>query len=348
MALGPHLGGEIGVVLVEIVVSAVGEKSHGLHWEGEDVAAALLVEPVHEMLLQPVERLPLRCAAVREAKIPEHTLKIVAVEIADVPEHGLVAPVAGRHVHRMHDLLEIVVYHLDERALLGVELHDLIKTGEVVIPVVLADEIIEVHQELRRGHGPHELGGDRIDEVDELAAERLEVRRSDGDSPEFAQTAHEERIHRNGNAVREARSTALVMFVKYVRIEILEVLVRKGPPVEGLYLVTHYIAVLLDVVLLVELVAEGHDVLAGDICVGVELGPRRRIGGGDIILDKITLAAQIHVGIEFLDIGKGHLLVDGHERLLHLTADFSTRNALIDIEVVYDGDNYGIIAVLLG
>ena len=109
------------------------------------------------MLLEPAERLPPGSGTVREAEVAEHALEVVLVEIAYVPEHGLVAPVAGGHVHRVHHLLEVVVDDLDERALLGVELHDIVEVSEVVVAVVLADEVVEVHQELRGGHRAHEL-----------------------------------------------------------------------------------------------------------------------------------------------------------------------------------------------
>ena len=66
------------------------------------------------------------------------------------------------------------------------------------------------------------------------------------------------------------------MFVKNVAFKILYILVGKFPAVHSLDLVLHNIAVLLDIVLLVEFLAKCHDVLAGDIGIGVELGT----GGG--------------------------------------------------------------------
>ncbi len=346
VSLGPHLGGEVGVLLVGIVVATVGEQSHSLHREGEDIVVAFLVEPVHEMLLEPAEGLPLRGGAVRETEVAEHAVEIRLVEIADVPEHGLIAAVARRHVHRVDHLLEIVVDDLEQGALLDVVLHHVIKMLEVVVTVILADEIVQVHQELRSGHRAHELGRDAVDEVDELAAEGLEVGRGDGNAAEFLQAALQEGIHRDGDAVREARGAGLVVLVEDMRLKVLDVLVGERAAVQGLDLVLHDVAVLLDIVLLVELVAQRHDVLAGDVGVGVELGARRGVGSLDVVLDEVTFLAEVQVGVEFLDIGTGDLLVDRHQGIHHLTADLLAGDAFIDIQVVDDGHDDGVVAIL--
>ena len=155
----------------------------------------------------------------------------------------------------MHDLLEAVVDDLDKGTLLAVFLHDIIEMLEVIVTVVLADEIVKVHEELGSGHSAHELGRHRVYQVDELAAEALEVGRGNGYSAELLEAANEERIHRDCDAIGESGSAALVMLVKHVGIEVLEVLVGKMTPVEHLDLVAHDVAVLLDIVLLVQLVA---------------------------------------------------------------------------------------------
>ena len=275
------------------------------------------------MLLEPGQRLPLRLGAVREGEFAEYSAEIRLVEVADVPEHGLVSPVARRHVHGVHDLLEIIVDDLDESTLLEIVLHHLVETGQVVVAIVLPDEVVEIHQELRSGHGSHELGRHRVNKVDELAAEGLEVGRGYGHAAELPEAALEERIHGDGHAVRVAGSSALVVLVENVALKILDVLVGKLPAVHRLDLVLHDVAVLLDVVLLVELLAECHDVLAGDIGIGVELGA----GGGvrclDIVADEVSLLAEVETLVEFLDVGQGNLLVDGHQGLDHLTPDLA-------------------------
>ena len=334
VALRPHLGGEVGVLLVGIIVAAVGQQRHRLDREGQDVVVALLVEPIHEVLLQPGEGLPLRRRPVRKTEVAEHALEIGLVKVADVPEHGLVAAVAGRHVHRMHDLLETIVDDLAERAFLDIVLHDLVQAVQVVVAVILADEIVQVHQELRRRDGTHELRGDRIHQVDELAAEGLEVGRGDGHAAQLAQAAHEERIHRDGDAVGIARGTALIVLVQDVGLQVVDVLLGHAAAIEGADLVLHDVAVLLDVVLLVELVAEGHDVLARDVGVGVELGAGRGVGGLDVVADEVVLLAEVHAPVVGLDVLKGDLLVDGHQGLHDLAADLLAGDLVIDIKVV--------------
>ena len=57
----------------------------------------------------------------------------------------------------MDNLLEVVVDDFHKRPLLGVHLHDVLKVIEIVVTVVLADEVVQVHQELRRRHRTHKL-----------------------------------------------------------------------------------------------------------------------------------------------------------------------------------------------
>ena len=52
MTLGIHLGGKVTVLLI-LNVSVLGKQSHGLYRECEHAAQTLLVEPLHETLLQP-------------------------------------------------------------------------------------------------------------------------------------------------------------------------------------------------------------------------------------------------------------------------------------------------------
>ena len=58
----------------------------------------------------------------------------------------------------MYDLLEIIVNHLDQSAFLEIVLNHLVKPVKIVVTVVLPDEVIEIHQELRGGNSTHELG----------------------------------------------------------------------------------------------------------------------------------------------------------------------------------------------
>ena len=248
----------------------------------------------------------------------------------------------------MHHLLEIVVDNLDEGPLLDVHLDNILEMLDVVVTIVLADEIVEIHQELGSSHSAHELGGDGIHEVDELAAERLEVSRGNGDATEVAQTVGKERIHRDGHTVRVTGSAALVVLVKDMALKILDVLVGEATPVQGLDLVLHDVAVLLDVVLLVKLLAKRHYVLAGHIGVGVELRSCGGVRGGDIVFDEVPLLTEVETSIEFLDVGYRHLLVDRHEALLDLPADLAAGDLVVDVEVLSDRNHYCLGALLAG
>ena len=103
------------------------------------------------------------------------------------------------------------------------------------------------------------------------------------------------------------------MFVEDMALKVFDILFGKTPAVHRLDLVLHDIAVLLDVVLLVEFLTEGHDILAGDIGIGIELGAGSRVRGLDVVTDEVAFLAQVHSGIEFLNIRDRHLLVNGHQ-----------------------------------
>ena len=346
--LGPHLGREIGILLVHEIVLAVGQQGHGLYREGKDIVIAFLIEPLHEMLLQPGEGLPLGSCSVREAEIAEHAAEIGLVEVADVPEYGLIAAVARRHVHGVHHLLEVVVDHLHQRTLFDVVLHHRVQFVQVVVPVVLADEIVQVHQELGRCHGTHELGRYGINQVDELATVGFQVGRCDGNAAQILQAAHQEGIHGNGHTIRITRRAALVMLVQDMVLQVLDVLARQLASVQGLDLVPHDVSVLLDVVFLIQLLAQRHDVFARDVGIGIELGARGSVGGSDVVLDEVTFLAEVHAGIEFFDVGHGHLLVNRHQALFNLTADLAAGNLVVDIQVLDNRYHNGLGAFLPG
>ena len=87
------------------------------------------------------------------------------------------------------------------------------------------------------------------------------------------------------------------MLVEDVAFKVFDILLRKTLAVHRLDLVLHYIAVLLDVVLLIELLPEGHDILAGDIGIGIKLRTGRGIRSLDVVADEIALLAEVHAGM---------------------------------------------------
>ncbi len=138
------------------------------------------------------------------------------------------------------------------------------------------------------------------------------------------------------------------MFVEDVALQILDVLAGERTSIKGFDLVLHDVAVLLDVVLLVEFLAEGHDVLSGDIGVGVELGAGGGVGCGDVVTDEVTFLPQIKAGVELLDVGHRNLLVDGHQTLLDLTPDLTACDFVVNVEILRDGDHHSLGAFLTG
>ena len=57
-------------------------------------------------------------------------------------------------------------------------------------------------------------------------------------------------------------------------------------------------------------------------------------------MDEVALLAEVESGIEGLDVFKGDPLVDGHQGVHYLAADFLAGNLVVDIEVVRDRNDY--------
>ena len=149
MTFGVHLSREVTVLLI-LNITVFCEECHGLYREGEDATGTLFVEPVHETLLQPVEAIPMRFFAVREAEVLKEALEIEAVIVADVPENGLEVTCTGRLVKAINDLLEAVGDDLVNGTTTFTEIHYLIRTFVIILSVFLLNEIVHIHKELGR------------------------------------------------------------------------------------------------------------------------------------------------------------------------------------------------------
>src|SRR5574344_461327 len=165
------------------------------------------------MLLKPRKGFPFWGRAVRKPEISKYSVEIRFIEIADIPEHGLISSITGRHIHRMNNLLEVIVNHLGKGSLLYVELDNLVQHRKIVIPIILSDEIIEIHQEFRGSDCSHKLGRNGIYQIDEFPAERFEVGWGHRHAAQFLKACFQERIHSDGDAIRVSRSTALNVLV---------------------------------------------------------------------------------------------------------------------------------------
>ena len=147
MSFSVHLCREIAVLLV-LDVTVLCEQRHRLYREGEHATGTLIIEPVHETLLEPVEAIPMRCLTIREAEVLEEGLEIIAVVVTDIPEYGLEVTCTGGLVETVYDLLEAVCNDLVDRATLETEIYDFVGTLVVVLTKLLLNEIVHIHKEL--------------------------------------------------------------------------------------------------------------------------------------------------------------------------------------------------------
>ena len=144
MSFRIHSGGDVSVFFVQYV-AVFRQQRHRLDREGEHGFGALGVEPPHETLLEPVERIPVGFVPVRENEIAEQAFEIVFVVIGDVPEDRLEIACAGGLVDRVDDLFETVGDYLVERTLFFREVDHLVGPQEIVVSVLLPDEVVQVH-----------------------------------------------------------------------------------------------------------------------------------------------------------------------------------------------------------
>ena len=156
VTLGIHLSREVAPLLVLGLAILVGQQRHGLHGESQQRLGSLAVEPLHETLLQPGESLPVGLRTIGEVELAEDALEVILVIVSHIPEHSLVVAGTRGLVERIHNLLEVVRDDLVDGTLLQTHVSLLVGTLVVVLAILLADEIVHVHQELRRSAGTGE------------------------------------------------------------------------------------------------------------------------------------------------------------------------------------------------
>ena len=338
VSLGIHLGREVAPLAVHHVAVAR-EQRHRLDGEGQHRACALVVEPPHEALLEPRERLPAGARAVREDELPEEALEVVAVVVGDVPEDGLEVARAGGLVDRVDDLLEAVGDDLVDRAAFGREVDDAVGVQVVVLAVLLFDEVVHVHEELGRGARAREHRRDDEDHVDEAAAERLEVGRARRVAADRERAAEQPRVHRDRGAVVGHRR--LVVLVDEVVAQQVEVLVGQLLAVHLADAVGEQAAVEPDEVLFGQLADECGDVLVLDVGVGVVFRSRCRVLRIAVVDQEVELFAVLAVfgvflAVEHVALGHGEVVL-GHEGHLDLVLDLLDAHAVGDVHAAQDG-----------
>ena len=93
-------------------------------------------------------------------------------------------------------------------------------------------------------------------------------------------------------------------------LEVFNVLVCEFLGVYLTNLVRKDIAVLLDVVLLIEFLPQGDDILVRHIGVGVELRTGGGIGGTDVFFDEVLFPVEVLPVVVVLDVSLCNFLVD--------------------------------------
>ena len=317
--LGVHLRRDVAPFLVHHV-AVPGQQGHRLDREGQHGLRALAVEPRHETLLQPRQRFPVRLRPVGEYEFAEQAFEIVAVVIGHVPEHGLEVTRPRGLVDRVDDLFETVRNHLVDRPVLFREVDHLVRPLVVIFSVLLFDEIVHIHQELRRGAGAREHRRYDEDHVDEAAAERLEIGRACRVAAHRERAVQQPRVHRDRSAVVGHRR--FVVLVDEVVFQQAEVFVREFLAVHLLDAVGQQPAVEPDEVLFGQFADQRGDVLVLDVGVGIVFRTRRGVRGIAVVDQEFELFAVFAIlgvllAVEHVALGHGEIAF-GHERHLDL------------------------------
>ena len=123
MSLRVHLCSKLTPLLVT-ALAIIGKKSHCLNRECENCLCTLLVEPLHESLLQPRKAVPVRLSSVWEVEVTEERLEIVLVIVSHIPEYCLEVTSTCWLVDRIYNLLKAVCYYLIYSTLTEREVYD--------------------------------------------------------------------------------------------------------------------------------------------------------------------------------------------------------------------------------
>ncbi len=334
---GIHLGSELSHFGVHHL-TVLAEQGHRFDGESEHSLRALLVEPAHKTLLQPLEAFPVGSRPVGEAELAEKAVEIRLVVVRNVPKHSLIVACAGGLVERVDNLLEAVGDDLVEGAAFEAEVNHLVGAGVVVRTVVLANEVVEIHQELGRGAGSAEHTADHKDHIDKAAAERLQVGGCRRVAADGGRSAEQPGIHRDaGTVVGQRRLVVLVD--KMVRQQ-LDIPVGQLLAVHRLDAVGQQATVEADEIRLRQFADQRSNILVLDVGVGIVLGPRGGVGSLAIVRQELHLLhrlAVLGVALAIEHKALGHVVVFFlHQGHFDLVLDFLDRDAVVDVEVRKD------------
>ena len=335
VALAVHLGREVAPLLVEAFAVAVGQQGHRLDGEGEQRLGALLVEPLHEALLQPRKAGPVGLLAVGEVELAENRLEVILVIVSHVPEDGLVVAGAGGLVERVDDLLEAVGDDLVDGALLERQVDHLVGAVVVVLAILQSEEVVHVHQELGRGAGTREHRRDHEHHVGEAAAERLQVGRGRRVAADGGGAAYEPGVHRDRGAVVGQRG--LVVLIYKVVGQLVDVFVGQLLSVHLLDAVGQQAAVQAYEVRLGQLADERGYVFVFHVGIGVVLRTGGRVDRLHVFREELHLLQRLAVLGVLLTVEDkrfGHAVVAlAHQRFLHLILNILHGDVVVDVQV---------------
>ena len=222
---------------------------------------------------------------------------------------------------------------------------DFVGTLVVVLAVVEADEVVHIHQELRRGAGTRQLRGDHEHHINKATAERAQLGRGGAVAADRSRAFVEPGIHGDGGAV--VGQTGLVVFVDEVVVEQVEVTVSKFLAVYRLDAVRQQAAVDADEARLGQLADERGDIFLLHVGVGVVLRAGGRVGSIAVVAQEVDLLADLAIFGVLLavqDVVFGHSVVlFRHQGSLHLVLDLLHGDAVGHADTTQDA-----VEVLVG
>ena len=274
----------------------------------------------------------MRAVAVRETKLAEDTLEIVAVVVTDIPKDGLEVSGTRRLVDGIDYLLEAVGDDLVDSASFLRQVHHFVGTEVVVFTIFLLDKVVHVHEELGCGAGAGEHRGDHEDHVDKAAAERLKVGGCGGVAANGFRAFEQPRVHGNAGAVVGKRG--LVVLVDKVLLEQGNVFVRQLLAVHLLDAVAQHASIKTNVITLGQFADERSDVLLLYIGVGVVFASRsgigcRAIGDEEVeFLERLTVFCMA-IAINHVVLCHGVVALS-HQGNLHLVLNFLYADTVVN------------------
>lgn len=299
MTLGPHLGNEILPFLIDVILAVV-QQVYGLHREREDLSAALIVQPIHESFLKPVDGIPFHRRAVRKNKVLKHAFEVRMIEIGHIPENGLISACCGGLIQRVDDLFKGICYDLVDGALSGGGIYYIACLGIVIVTILLADEVIQIALPLRATDGTAELACQCKDEIHKGAVEGRQVLRGSAGTADTHVPMQEERVQGNRYAVGLAHKTSLIMAVDLMLFQLPEIFLSQIDAIHLAQLLIHGKAVEGNSVLLEDFGLQRCDTCFLHICVGID-----GTSGGWVVCSGIAFD-EILIPLVGLILGDSH------------------------------------------